>query len=125
MTDTNWRQRAACGTNDAALFFPGAAASTAEVKRLCRSCPVRAECLQDALDSNDVYAGIRAGKSADERRQLLRRRPKPAKVDHSEQIVKLWKMRWPAPAIALRLGVDNQTVWRALKAHRESQAGAA
>lgn len=122
MTDTNWRQRAACGTNDAASFFPGANAQTAAVKLLCRSCPVRADCLQDALDSNDVYAGIRAGLSADQRRDLVRKRPKPAKVDHSEQIVKLWKMRWKVPAIALRLGVDNQTVWRTLKAYREAGA---
>lgn len=125
MTDTNWRDRAACRVGDAGLFFPGPNTSTAEVKRLCRSCPVRQECLQDALDSNDVYAGIRAGLSADERRVLIRQRPKPAKADHTDAIIRLHLKHWSRPAIALRLGVDAGKVARVLKAHRESQAGAA
>lgn len=125
MTDTNWRDRAACGMNDAARFFPGANASTAEAKRLCQSCPVREACLQDALDSKDVYAGIRAGLSADERRVLIGQRPKPAKVDHTDAIIQLHAKHWTRPAIALRLGVDAGKVARVLKAYRESQAGAA
>jgi WhiB family transcriptional regulator, redox-sensing transcriptional regulator len=124
MTNTNWRDRAACGMGDAGLFFPGPNTSTAEVKRLCPSCPVRAACLQDALDSNDVSAGIRAGKSADERRALLREQPKPAKVDHTGDIARLHAKRWTRPAIALRLGVDIGVVDRALKAHREQGTAA-
>lgn len=122
MTNPNWSRRAACGTNDAASFFPGANASTAEVKRLCRSCPVREECLQDALDSGDVYAGIRAGLSADERRALIRKQPKRAKPDHADDIIRLHAKRWTRPAIALRLGVDIAKVDRVLKAHREAGA---
>jgi WhiB family redox-sensing transcriptional regulator len=41
---------------------------------VCRSCPVRTECLADALD-NRVEYGVWGGMTERERRALLRRRP--------------------------------------------------
>lgn len=73
-----WRTRAAClgsapadGTEAPHPWFPvkGAAASTA--KACCRTCPVRAECLLDAIESNDQY-GIRGGVAEPDRRVLRR-----------------------------------------------------
>jgi WhiB family transcriptional regulator, redox-sensing transcriptional regulator len=43
-------------------------------KSLCRGCPVRTECLADALD-NRVEFGVWGGLTERERRALLRRRP--------------------------------------------------
>ncbi|MGI8867600.1 MAG: WhiB family transcriptional regulator [Mycobacteriales bacterium] len=64
---------AACqGRDPDALFVQGAAQNRA--KRLCGACPVRTECLADALD-NRVEFGVWGGMTERERRALLRRRP--------------------------------------------------
>jgi WhiB family redox-sensing transcriptional regulator len=70
---TDWTSRAACrGTDPDALFVQGAAQNRA--KTVCLGCPVRAECLADALD-NRVEFGVWGGLTERERRALLRRRP--------------------------------------------------
>jgi len=68
-----WGLLAACRTSDPdALFVQGAAQHKA--KAVCLSCPVRTECLADALD-NRVEFGVWGGMTERERRALLRRRP--------------------------------------------------
>jgi WhiB family redox-sensing transcriptional regulator len=68
-----WPERAACRTTDPdALFVQGAAQNRA--KLVCMGCPVRTECLADALD-NRVEFGVWGGMTERERRALLRRRP--------------------------------------------------
>ena len=54
------------------LFVQGAAQNRA--KAVCTGCPVRTECLADALD-NRVEFGVWGGMTERERRALLRRRP--------------------------------------------------
>jgi WhiB family redox-sensing transcriptional regulator len=69
---TDWTTRAGCKNADPdALFVQGAAQNRA--KALCFGCPVRAECLADALD-NRVEFGVWGGLTERERRALLRRR---------------------------------------------------
>lgn len=69
----NWTAQAACrGTDPDALFVQGAAQNRA--KAVCFGCPVRAECLADALD-NRIEFGVWGGLTERERRALLRRRP--------------------------------------------------
>ncbi|HEX7353549.1 MAG TPA: WhiB family transcriptional regulator [Mycobacteriales bacterium] len=71
--DPNWTARAACRDgNPDELFVRGAEQHKAKV--LCLSCPVRTECLADALD-NRVEFGVWGGMTERERRALLRRRP--------------------------------------------------
>ncbi len=68
-----WAERSACRDSDPdALFVPGAAQHQA--KRICRECPVRLDCLAEALD-NRMEFGIWGGLTERERRSLLRRRP--------------------------------------------------
>jgi len=69
----DWTSRAAC-RNDApdSLFVQGAAQNRA--KSVCLGCPVRTECLADALD-NRVEFGVWGGMTERERRALVRRRP--------------------------------------------------
>ncbi len=69
----DWASRGACRTTDPdALFVQGAAQNRAKV--VCTGCPVRTECLADALD-NRVEFGVWGGMTERERRALLRRRP--------------------------------------------------
>lgn len=71
--DTDWAAQAACRATDPdTLFVQGAAQN--RVKAICLGCPVRTECLADALD-NRVEFGVWGGMTERERRALLRRRP--------------------------------------------------
>lgn len=54
------------------LFVMGAEQHRA--KLVCNSCPVRLECLADALDGGHQF-GVWGGMTERERRMLLRRRP--------------------------------------------------
>jgi WhiB family redox-sensing transcriptional regulator len=69
----DWTSQAACrGADPDSLFVQGAAQN--RVKAVCMGCPVRTECLADALD-NRVEFGVWGGMTERERRALLRRRP--------------------------------------------------
>ena len=69
----DWTTLASCRTGDPdELFVSGAAQNRA--KAVCLGCPVRTECLSDALD-NRVEFGVWGGMTERERRALLRRRP--------------------------------------------------
>ena len=71
--DESWAARGACRSTDPdALFVQGAEQNRA--KAVCQGCPVRTECLADALD-NRVEFGVWGGLTERERRALLRRRP--------------------------------------------------
>ncbi|KHL15152.1 UNVERIFIED_CONTAM: hypothetical protein LK11_22990 [Mumia flava] len=61
-----------CKESADALFVRGAEQNRA--KQVCRGCPVRSECLAEALD-NDIEWGVWGGMTERERRALLRRRP--------------------------------------------------
>lgn len=68
----DWRTRGACRHDPDRLFVPGAAQRAA--KRLCVPCPVRTQCLAEALDRR-IEFGVWGGMTERERRSLLRRRP--------------------------------------------------
>jgi WhiB family redox-sensing transcriptional regulator len=73
LTVHDWTTQAACNAADPdELFVTGAAQNRA--KAVCQGCPVRTECLADALD-NRVEFGVWGGMTERERRALLRRRP--------------------------------------------------
>lgn len=72
-----WMWRAACRREDPGLFFPvgeGAtyAAQIGKAQRVCFGCPVRAECLELAIDEG--RSGVWGGTTREERTQILRRR---------------------------------------------------
>ncbi|MBT0993938.1 WhiB family transcriptional regulator [Cellulomonas sp. DKR-3] len=73
--DGHWTAGAACGSGSMspdALFVEGSAQR--EARAVCQTCPVRLECLADALD-NRMDFGVWGGMTERERRGLLRRRP--------------------------------------------------
>jgi WhiB family transcriptional regulator, redox-sensing transcriptional regulator len=69
--EVSWQDRALCAQTDPEAFFPEKGGSTREAKRVCRSCEVRAECLDYALEHDERF-GIWGGLSERERRRLKR-----------------------------------------------------
>jgi len=68
-----WSAQAACRDTDPdEMFVQGAAQN--RVKQICNGCPVKMECLADALD-NRIEFGVWGGMTERERRALLRKRP--------------------------------------------------
>ena len=69
--ELDWQDQALCAQTDPEAFFPEKGGSTREAKRVCRSCEVRAECLEYALEHDERF-GIWGGMSERERRRLKR-----------------------------------------------------
>lgn len=74
-----WHEEALCAQVDPELFFPETSGSTLAPKRVCRACPVRAECLdwvmaQEAGIDRDHRFGVAGGLSPRERYRLARQR---------------------------------------------------
>ncbi|MBA3905623.1 MAG: WhiB family transcriptional regulator [Pseudonocardiales bacterium] len=73
---SEWRTRAACRSADPELFFPTAEAGpvydaqVAVAKAVCAGCPVRVECLDEALLR--IPEGIAGGLTPEERRRMRR-----------------------------------------------------
>src|SRR5579859_5763013 len=74
--ELGWQDRALCAQTDPEAFFPEKGGSTREAKQVCRSCEVRAECLQFALEHDERF-GIYGGLSERERRRLKRQAARP------------------------------------------------
>lgn len=69
-----WRNQAACAVDfDDDDFFPlqGQTARVRRAKAVCATCPVQPECLQHALDTDEVN-GVWGGLTARERFRLQR-----------------------------------------------------
>jgi len=69
--ELGWQDRALCAQTDPEAFFSEKGGSTREAKRVCRSCEVRAECLEYALEHDERF-GIWGGMSERERRRIKR-----------------------------------------------------
>jgi WhiB family redox-sensing transcriptional regulator len=72
----SWHARAACRGVDPEMFFPKQGANQhqiAKCKAICGACPVRAECLNEALSNFEAW-GIFGGMTRDERREEAKRR---------------------------------------------------
>ncbi len=67
----HWRDEALCRETDPELFFPEKGHTPHAARRVCAVCPVRAECLADALARRDVTFGVLGGLIPRERRDLL------------------------------------------------------
>ena len=112
----DWRAQAACIGTNPELFFPVAEAGpvldaqVAAAKAVCARCPVRAECLTEALAR--IPHGIAGGLTEDERRTLRHRGRQdctPAAVsgpcrarrpEHATARKGATPMRSPSPAAA-------------------------
>jgi WhiB family transcriptional regulator, redox-sensing transcriptional regulator len=78
--------RAACRGVDPELFFPGSDESAEPALRVCRSCPIEADCLAWALAKQETW-GVWGGTTERRRRQILRARARgvqPAASSYGE-----------------------------------------
>lgn len=124
---TNWRVRAACRDTDPELFFPYGTAGPAllqqaEAKRVCHQCPVRGECLTDALNQGEEF-GVRGGASELQRRDMLRT-PEAARrsnktnelePDEVDDVLHQLDNRRPVADVAAEVGISQQLchgIWR-------------
>lgn len=79
LIEPTWSRRAACRGLERSLFYSHDGAEPREqrvvrelsAKRVCMSCPVREDCLRDALSHHEPF-GIWGGLNENERRALLR-----------------------------------------------------
>jgi WhiB family redox-sensing transcriptional regulator len=106
---SDWRDYAACRDSDSSVFFPVKGEPEPEAERLCSGCPVRDQCLSDALRLRDVH-GYRGGKTGPERHRMLKGSPRR---DVLADIRRLKALRWSKKAICLALGVSDYLVDRA------------
>jgi len=72
-TKADWRENSACGSSDADDLFADSPRQK-QAKAVCARCPVRTECLAEALDER-IEFGVWGGMTERERRALLRRKP--------------------------------------------------
>lgn len=69
----DWAPRAACRQSAPDMLFVKGAEQN-QAKQVCRACPVRTECLAEALD-NQIEWGVWGGMTERERRALVKRQP--------------------------------------------------
>lgn len=71
--DHDWARQSACATEGIAPMFPaeGDEVGIDYAKAICNGCPVREDCLGEAMDRNEPF-GIWGGLTADERRMQRR-----------------------------------------------------
>ena len=68
-----WQGQALCAQADPDAWFPEMGGQPGKIKAICRQCPVRAECLDAALERDEMF-GIWGGLSRQERVAVKRRR---------------------------------------------------
>lgn len=76
-----WQARAACaGLEDLSIFFKEAAGRDgyAEARKVCAICPVKDNCLENALSQRDQF-GFLGDKTPKERRMIKAQRRKEAR----------------------------------------------
>ena len=72
LLNTDWRGSALCAQVGGDLWFPDKGENAVDAKRVCARCPVRRECLDEALTrcSWDDQYGVRGGLSPRERDRI-------------------------------------------------------
>ncbi len=82
---SSWRFDAACATSDPDLFFPVGSTGTAlrqaeRAKQVCAGCPVRLQCLEWALETDQPH-GVWGGTDEVERARMAERRYRRAGIE--------------------------------------------
>lgn len=113
-----WVKDALCAQTDPEVFFPDRGQSTAPAIRICRHCPVRAECLAFAMEHREqgVWGGLsqaqrsRRGAPATQPPVAL---PRPNRCGTPAGYQAHWRAGQPACDACLRAVRDRDKVRRA------------
>ncbi|WP_332843796.1 WhiB family transcriptional regulator [Actinomycetospora lemnae] len=114
MADRNWRVQAACRGVDPELFFPESSdeplvrKQVAAAKAVCRTCPVREECLAEALER--LPHGVAGGMTEHERRRARTQRDRPG--PRKPRWLTLLEAGSSQPEVAAEYGVSARTIAR-------------
>ena len=73
LTAEQWMEKAICRGLAPSEFFPSDGSGVEVAQKVCERCPVRAECLEYALEHH-IEHGVWGGASERERRRILRTR---------------------------------------------------
>jgi WhiB family redox-sensing transcriptional regulator len=73
----DWQSQALCAQTDPEAFYPEKGESARPAKRVCRACPVRPACLEEALSRHEQW-GVWGGMSAREPRNASTPGPRGA-----------------------------------------------
>lgn len=73
IADQAWKKEGICAQSDPDSFFPSVGEPSAQQKKICFSCPVQSQCLEEALEGNEQW-GIWGGYSPRERREIKSKR---------------------------------------------------
>lgn len=131
---SGWRDDAACQGFPTGWWYPESRQYEGRAKQICAVCPVRDECLADALDHPEwhvVQSGIRGGLTWAEQARLRAGRPQPRRprrpastVELDGQMLRLLR-DWPRTSRELSeiTGVSLPRVRRSLT--RLTEAGTA
>jgi WhiB family redox-sensing transcriptional regulator len=125
-----WQDSAACRGADPELFFPRSEnmATVRQVKRFCDACPVRTDCLADALENG--HHGIWAATTTAVRSRMVnrgeaKRRPAPRSTagaeERRERYAELRAGGFTIHEAAWELGVAYETALRYDRLQREGQ----
>jgi WhiB family redox-sensing transcriptional regulator len=76
-SDIQWMDAGNCRTLPAEDFFPSDGVGVAAAQRVCASCPVRQQCLDDAI-AHHITHGVWGGTTERGRRTLARRMARAA-----------------------------------------------
>jgi hypothetical protein len=126
----DWRTHAACADMDPETFLPTSGGNAQKAKEVCAPCPVKAACLEHALENhpmNGVWGATSlkqriAIRSARREEQLAK--DAEARAKREQRVRKLLDERMPLATIAQRLGIGHRTIARLAEEYR-AQKGAA
>jgi WhiB family redox-sensing transcriptional regulator len=71
--ETAWMADGNCRHHPPTTFFPSDGVGVDRARKICATCPVKAQCLDYALE-NRIDHGVWGGTSERERRRILKRR---------------------------------------------------
>ena len=71
--DVDWMKKGRCRDIAPSVFFPSDGVGVDVARAICADCPVKAPCLEYALE-NKIDHGVWGGASERERRRIARRR---------------------------------------------------
>lgn len=122
----DWYRDALCAQIGWEVFFPEKGENAKEAKQVCLRCPVREQCLREALANGEEF-GIWGGRSVVERERLAHgstpavvQRGHLIPVELEAKIKDLLTSELSQRAIALSVGVSAKTVRRVRDRNREA-----